>query len=179
MLVRRFVSAVCLAACAVGAFGGCTEQPSAPSAPADAPAPRATAVAGPTEPRSLRVLHAWDARRAAAYSRGDVAALRGLYVRGASAGEQDVAMLRRYVARGLTVEHLVMQVVEADVLVDRRGVVRLRVCERVADGRVTGAGAPVSLPRDRPDRHEVTLVRRDGRWLVRSATRAQVSAARP
>src|SRR5688572_9538086 len=46
--------------------------------------------------RAVDVLGSWDRSRAAAYSSGDVAALRRLYVRGSTAGEEYVSMLREY-----------------------------------------------------------------------------------
>src|SRR5690349_3826701 len=127
----------------------------------------------PVEPRALSVLHAWDERRAAAYSRGDVAALRRLYTGGSTAAARDASVLRRYVARGLRVDGLRMQVLAAKVLREDDFLVRLRVRERVLPGLVVGPHGTARLPVDRADRHVVTLVRRRGAWLVRSVTTAE------
>ncbi len=49
----------------------------------------------------LAVLRQWDRRRARAWAQGDPEALATLYVPGSTAGERDLARLRRYVDRGL------------------------------------------------------------------------------
>ena len=50
--------------------------------------PHVSAVAGPRD-----VLADWDARLGPAWAAGDVAALRGLYVRGSRSGRADARML--------------------------------------------------------------------------------------
>jgi hypothetical protein len=137
------------------------------------PAGRTTLAAVPTRvdhraARALDVLAAWDRSRAAAYSAGDVAVLRALYVPGAPAGRHDVAVLRRYAARGLEVRDLGLQRSAAEVVVatDRR--LSVVVVERLAAGRVVSGGAEVALPADRPERRVVRLVRGARGWQVAS-----------
>jgi hypothetical protein len=117
---------------------------------------------------ALGVLRAWDRDRAAAYSSGDVAALRRLYVPGSEAGQRDVAILRSYAARGLVVRGLRMQRLRADVLDRRRDRLRLRVLERVAGGTVVSGTSRTALPTDRAGRRTVVLVRGAGGWRVAS-----------
>jgi hypothetical protein len=137
----------------------------------DDPSGRTTLSPAPTRAddpaaRALDVLAAWDRSRAAAYSAGDVAALHALYVPGAPAGRRDVAVLRRYAARGLEVRGLGLQRSAAEVVVatDRR--LAVEVVERLAAGRVVSGGAEVALPADRPERRVVRLVRGARGWQV-------------
>jgi hypothetical protein len=115
------------------------------------------------------VLHAWDGRRAAAWSAGDVAALRRLYGPACSAGVADVALLRRYLARGFRVVGMTRQVVRVRVLVDRQTEVRVEVSDRLAGAvAVDRGGVRVRLPVTSVQRRIVDL-RYDGtRWQVAS-----------
>lgn len=124
------------------------------------------AAPGPAVGRALAVLAAWDRSRAAAYSSGDVAALRRLYVRGAPAGRIDVRVLQEYVERGLVVRDLELQRSEVDVLVSTGRRLRIAVLERLARATVVAADTEVVLPGDRPERRIVTLVRAKQRWQV-------------
>lgn len=118
--------------------------------------------------RALELLHEWDERRAGAWAAGDVAALRSLYVTGSRTAAEDVAMLRRYVSRGLVVEDLRTQVLSLSVLGDRSPrSVRLEVTDRVSGGSVvTRDGASRDLPRDQASTRVVTLRRVGEDWLV-------------
>jgi hypothetical protein len=168
------VRSLLVAASATLALGACTAQTGARTQPGPP-----DVGAGSAEVHALAVLHAWDARRAAAYARGDVPALRRLYVDGSRAGTRDARTLRGYVDLGLHVEGLRMQVLRAAVLRDDRRVVRVQVRERLASGRASsGAGDGVALPRDRADDHVVTLVRRRGAWVVRSVSSTGSSCTR-
>jgi hypothetical protein len=134
------------------------------------------------EDRDGRVLSGWDRRRAAAYSRGDVGALRSLYLPGSGAGVADMAVLRAWLQRGLRVEGLRTQVLARRVLVSGSHRLVLRVTDRVVGGvavrasvrAVVGGAAPggtapgvrARLPADRPGERTVTLVRHEGRWVV-------------
>ena len=134
--------------------------------------PVATAVAPGVESEAVRLVRAWDDRRARAYARGDAAALAELYVPGSRTGAADVTVLRGYVARGLRVGGMRTQVLGADVI--RRTARRLVV--EVTDvllGAVARSGERGwTLPRDQPSRRRVVLVREDGRWQVEEAYRA-------
>jgi hypothetical protein len=117
-------------------------------------------------PDAVAALAAWDALRARAWAAGDVAALRGLYVDGSRTGRRDAAMLRAYVARGLTVRGLRTQVLGARVLRrDDRSVV-LSVTDRMRGAVAVGDGRRTELPADRASTREVTLCRVGGGWLV-------------
>ena len=164
------VGVPCLLA-AVLLVGGCSPGPAADHRRAVAVAPVAGAWPGPHDSvtdRALSVMHRWDDRRAAAYASGDVSRLRDLYVRGSVAGARDVRILREYAARGLVVEHLVMQVLRARVEVASRSRLRLHLVDRVAGGTARSWRSEVALPGGRPRSRTVTLVRVGGRWLVRS-----------
>lgn len=130
--------------------------------------PDRPSVAGPRpEVEAAGVLASWDADRAAAWSAGDVRRLRSLYTTGSAAGDHDVAMLRRWLDRGLVVDGLRTQVLALRVV--RRSVDRwvLTVTDRVVDGVARG-GTSQRLPADAPTTRTVTL-RLDGdRWLVSS-----------
>lgn len=121
----------------------------------------AVIIAGPS-PSAL--LHAWDERRAEAWSQADPAVLRDLYVAGSAAGRADVAMLRSWRARGLRVDHLELQLLAVQPLRRSPGRIVLDVTDRVAGG----AAAPIglALPRDLASRHTVVLRLVAGEWRV-------------
>jgi hypothetical protein len=115
------------------------------------------------------LLARWDARRARAYARGDVAALRALYVAGSAAGARDVTVLRSYLRRGLRVRGLRMQLLAVEVRAHRPERVRLRVTDRVLGATAVGRGWSHRLPADQPTSRSLILVRVDGAWRVGSA----------
>lgn len=125
-------------------------------------------------PSPAEVLHAWDDRRAAAWSAGDVAALRDLYTPGSAAGRADAAMLRAWTRRDLLVSGLRMQLLVVVVRDRAPSRLVLDVTDRLVGG-VTEPGG-LALPRDRPSRHVVTLRVVAGEWRVSSVS--TVSAAR-
>jgi hypothetical protein len=127
-------------------------------------------VAAPARSEVLDVLHGWDDARADAWAQGDVAALRRLYVAGSVAGRADARLLRRYLARGLVVRHLGMQVFAVRVLRHEPGLLRLVVTDRVAGGVAVTGGHRVRLPRDRPTTHTIALRRVSGDWRVASVS---------
>jgi hypothetical protein len=119
------------------------------------------------EVEAAAVLASWDADRAAAWSAGDVRRLRSLYTDGSIAGDQDVAMLRRWLDRGLVVDGLRTQVLGLREV--RRSTDRwvLTVTDRVVDGVARGETTQ-RLPADTPTTRTVTLRLVDDRWLVSS-----------
>ncbi len=120
---------------------------------------------------ALRVLHAWDARRADAWAAGSPVRLRALYVSGSAAGEADVRLLRRYRARGLRVTGMRTQVLALHVLEQRPHRRRVEVSDRLAGAVVVGAGRRTALPRDAASTRVVTLVQAPGgRWRVAAVT---------
>lgn len=133
---------------------------------ADTPPPALATSVRAMVPEPVRVLAAWDARRAVAWARADPVALRRLYVPGSAAGRRDVSMLEQYAARGLSVRGLTVQVLAWEVRARSPDQLRLRVTDRVVGGVVVGRRQTRSLPVDRPSRRDVLLVRRAGVWVV-------------
>ncbi len=124
----------------------------------------------PAQPTA--VLHDWDDRRAAAWSAGDVAGLRALYVPGSAAGRADVAMLRAWRERGLRVEGMRMQLLDLDVRRASDARLDLVVTDRLTGAVAVGPGVRRPLPRDGFTSRRVVLVERAGEWRV-----AEVRAA--
>jgi hypothetical protein len=133
----------------------------------------------PAVSAEAEVLARWDARRARAYARGDVAALRALYVAGSAAAARDVAVLRSYLVRGLRVRGLRMQLLAVEVREHRQDQIRLRVTDRVLGARAVARGWAHPLPADQPTSRAVTLVRVDGAWRVGGVSGAAPRAAGP
>ena len=115
---------------------------------------------------AVAVLRGWDARRAAAYARGDVAAVRRLYADGSGAGERDARLLRSYVDRGLVVERLRQQLLAVELLDQAPNRLTVRVRDRLAAATVLSAGRRVELPRDSASTNVVVLVRQHDEWRV-------------
>jgi hypothetical protein len=149
---------------------------SAPPGEEPSSAPAREAVAAAVSP--VAVLQDWDRRRAAAWAAGDVAVLRSLYVARSVAGRRDVAMLRRWQARGLTVAALEVQVLAGSVLARTPRRITVEVTERLARASASGSadGRRWSLPRGAVATRRVTLWRVGDRWRVARAWRAPVSA---
>jgi len=144
-----------------------------PSTPSGGPgshrdAPPVASVSSRVEAQAAAVLRDWDRRRAAAWASGDAGALATLYVRGASAGDADVAMLTAWTARGLAVDDLTTQLLA--VHVRARGPSRwvLRVRDRVTGAVAAGAGRAEPLPAGTTSERDVVLRRVGGAWLVAS-----------
>lgn len=132
-------------------------------APVVAPVPVASAV---TPDPAVEALRSWDARRAAAWASGDVAALRRLYVAGSRTGRQDAALLRAYADRGVRVTGLQVQLLAVDVLVRSDHRLVLVVTDRLARVVARRAGARLRLPEDRPSTYRIVLRRVAGEWRV-------------
>ena len=120
----------------------------------------------PARSQVLDVLHGWDEARSRAWAAGDVAALRRLYVAGSVAGRTDVRLLRRYLARGLVVRHLRMQLFAVHLLQRAGGTLRVRVTDRVAGGVAVAAGRRLRLPGDTASTRTIVLRRVSGDWRV-------------
>ena len=132
------------------------------------PAPTAAPASVPARSQALDVLHGWDDARSHAWARGDVAALRRLYVAGSAAGRADVRLLRRYLARGLVVRQLRMQVFAVHVIRRDVGILRVRVTDRVAGGVAVAGRHRLRLPVDRPTARTIVLRWVAGEWRVAS-----------
>ncbi|WZH53408.1 MAG: hypothetical protein PIR53_05270 [Nocardioides alkalitolerans] len=117
------------------------------------------------------VVEGWDARRAAAYATGDVAAVARLYPAGSALGEEDAGVLAAYVERGLTVNDLrfaVRDVTIEEATPDRVVVV---VTDRMDRAEVRrGDGSRVArLPGRGEAQRRLVLERRDGAWTLVSS----------
>ncbi|MCD4535562.1 hypothetical protein LRP67_15835 [Nocardioides sp. cx-169] len=139
---------------------GCSPSPDRPP-PAPPERGDAAVVVSP-----VAVLQSWDRHRAAAWAAGDVAALRRLYVPRSVAGRRDVAMLRRWRARGLTVAALEVQVLEGSVLAQTPRRLTVQVTERLARGSAAAGGRRWSLPGGAVATRRVTLWLVGGQWRV-------------
>lgn len=122
-------------------------------------------LAGAPDP-GCATLAVLDHRRAAALAQDDPAALLDVYPPGSPLLTADDSLLRAYRDRGLRlhgarVERLACRTTSAP---EGRRV--LAVVDRVGPATVTGGGAERALPRDRPTRREVVLVRTVEGWRV-------------
>lgn len=140
------------------------------AAPATAVAPAARDVGVVDAVGSLAVLRDWDRARAAAWEEGDPAALGRLYARGSAAGRVDVAMLRRWTARGLRVEGMAMQVLAVELRLRTGRRLVLVVTDRLVGAVAVGPGGRrTDLPRDGATRRRLEFRRSGGAWLLASA----------
>lgn len=160
-----------------GEAGPAPDPPATPAVSASAsPAGAGGAGAGAWDAtaEALEALRAWDSRRGDAWAAGDLAALRGLYAAGSAAGRADVAMLRRWTERGLTVEGMSMQVLAVEVAEAGPRRLRLRVTDRLVGAVAVGDGVRRELPRDRPTTRELVMIRAgpDAEWRVASVAAA-------
>lgn len=163
------------AARAGAARAGAVQAEASPAGAARAGAARAEAA------RALSVLRAWDGRRARAWSRGDVAGLRALYLPQSRAGVRDARMLGRWRSRGLHVVGMQTQVLEVSRAEVTRGRVLLVVTDRLVGARAVGRGRPLALPADAPSTRRIVLrrVQRGGPagWVVAAVATAAPSRA--
>ena len=139
------------------------------SSPARVPTPRIAPTVTLTEAvASLAVLRNWDRARSSAWARADVPALRRLYAPGSDAGAHDVAMLRRWVERGLRVRGMTMQVLSVDLRVRTERRIVLDVTDRLADALAVpaGGGRAVALPRDGLTTRRLAFRATGGGWLL-------------
>ena len=124
--------------------------------------------AAPVTEGPIATLRDWDRRRAAAWTSGDVAGLRSLYVPRSTAGERDAARLSRWLDQGLRVRRLETQVLRVRVLEERRDAVRLAVTDRIARAETTSG---LRLPGDAPSTWRITMRRVGGEWKVAAVRR--------
>jgi hypothetical protein len=141
-------------------------------APHGVPPEEARATTSGTVGQALRVLAAWDRRRADAWGAGAPVRLARLYAAGSQTGRRDVRALARWHRRGLRVVGLHQQVAAAQVLAHRPGRVVLRVTDRTLGGVAVGGPHRVGLPQSLWRTHRVVLSRSRGTWRVVEA-RAQ------
>ncbi|MBO0892245.1 MAG: hypothetical protein J2P14_15125, partial [Acidothermales bacterium] len=158
------------------------------SRPADPARPVSTDVAGSRTPASpsppavrTPTPSAWrvrlgelDRTRASAYARGDPAALRRVYVAGSRALATDTATLRRYVADGVRVRDVRLEVSTVSLVRRSARTAVLAVTDRLGGYDVLDAAGRVV--RHEPGRGKVrwriTLRNVEGRWLIADSRRA-------
>lgn len=128
----------------------------------------AAAPAVPARARVIDLLHAWDQARAQAYADGDVAALQALYDDGSKACAADVALLRAYRARGVTVQGLTRQTSAVRVVAASPHRLVVRLTDRLASAVAVGPGWRRALPQSGFKTRDLVLVRTDEVWRVRS-----------
>jgi hypothetical protein len=136
------------------------------------PVPRAAPSRTVTEAvTALAVLRDWDRARSAAWARGDVAALRRLYLPSSAAGDRDVGMLDRWVGRGLRVRRMTMQVLSVVPRLRSEHRLVLDVTDRLVGAVAVPAdgGRPLTLPRDAPTTRRLAFRRTDAGWVVAAA----------
>lgn len=119
--------------------------------------------------RALVVLRDWDRARARAWGRGDPRALSRLYADGSVAGRRDVAMLRRWSARGLRVRGMSMQLLGVRLQARTPRRIVLVVTDRLVAAYAVGGGRRYPLPRDNASTRRLEFRRVEGRWVLRSA----------
>lgn len=122
--------------------------------------------AAPAHSKVLDVLHDWDRSRSRAWAAGDPAALSRLYVEGSAAGRADTRLLRRYVARGLVVRRMAMQVLAVKVLQSQPRRMRLVVTDRLVGGVAVAGGRELRMPGDAASTRLLELRRGGGSWRM-------------
>ena len=92
-----------------------------------------------------------------------------LYADPSRTGRADLALLRAYAARGVSVSALAVQYLAVTVVTDEPDRVEVVVTDRLARVEASHEGEPLSLPVDAPSTHRVVLVREGGTWVVEEA----------
>lgn len=140
------------------------------------PTPSSTPAAGRTpRPSGWRGrLDGLDRARASAYARGEPAVLRSVYVAGSRALATDTATLRRYLADGLRVRDMRLEVSGVSVVRHSARTAVLVVTDRLAGYDVVDAVGRVVRhePGRGPVRWRITLRDVEGRWLIADSRRA-------
>lgn len=163
-MTRLLAGALVLAA--LLALPACTPDPTVAQSAAGSPVVPAVGERVGRSP--VAVLQQWDRRRARAWAAGDLRGLRALYVRGSRAGERDVAMLRRWSSRGLSVEGLAVQVLRGRVVSRSPRRLTVEVSERLVGASASAGQGRWALPAGSPATRRVTLWRVGGTWRVAS-----------
>ncbi|HEX6447066.1 MAG TPA: hypothetical protein VF053_18365 [Streptosporangiales bacterium] len=134
----------------------------------------ATPTPAPAPSGWLRRLDALDRVRAGAYARGDPAALRRVYVAGSSALTADTATLRRYLAEGLRVRDMRLDVSALSVVRHSPRSAVLAVTDRLGGYAVVDTAGRVvrHAPGRGPVRWRITLRNVGGRWLIADSRHA-------
>jgi hypothetical protein len=136
-----------------------------------APATGGAATPRSGEERAVRVLHRWEAARAAAWSTADARALARLYAAGSRTGHRDVDALTGWRRRGLRVTGLREQVSSMGLVVVGRRRIVLDLSVRTVGGVAVGRrGARRPLPSSAWSGVRLELRRAHGSWRVVEAS---------
>lgn len=123
------------------------------------------ALGGSSDPGCL-VLGALDERRAHALAHDDPEALAEVYPPESTLLAADRAVLDAYRERGLRLRGGAVERLSCRTAAERPGRYEVDVVDRVSESAVEASDGRRALPRDRPTRHLVTLVRTPGGWRV-------------
>jgi hypothetical protein len=111
-----------------------------------------------------------DRARERAFAAADPSLLDAVYAPGSRGRRADADVIEAYGRRGGRVVGAELRVLSCRTLRDGRDRVRLEVVDQLDTARVEwDDGTATRLPRDRPSRREVTLVRTPQGWRVASA----------
>jgi hypothetical protein len=111
-----------------------------------------------------------DQARERAFASADPALLDAVYAPGSRGRRADAHLIDAYERRGGRVVGAELRVLSCRTLRDERGRVRLEVVDQLGAARVEwDDGTSTRLPRDRPSRREIALVRTPQGWRIASA----------
>ncbi len=111
-----------------------------------------------------------DHVREQAFASADPRLLRDVYADGSGARRADARLIASYGRRGGRVVGAELRVLDCRVLWAGRARVRLEVVDQLGPAHVRwDDGSVTALPRDRPTRRVITLVRADGGWRIAGA----------
>lgn len=147
---------------------GATLTHSSPSAH-----PTAAAAAAAAVKEATQILRLWDEARARAWATGDQKALEALYVPDSAAAAVDVAMLRRWLDRGLRVTGVERTISSLEVLERSEQKLRLAFLEQTGLAEYVGEGVEgaVADPEMTPGASRprvVELRETEGTWRMAS-----------
>ncbi|MCD9197492.1 hypothetical protein [Aeromicrobium wangtongii] len=112
-------------------------------------------------------LTALDRARAEAFAQADPSGLDDVYVAGSVAAAADAATIAAYAARGGRVVGAELRILTCRLVQVSGSRVRLEVVDRLGPARVRWQdGTTTDLPRDRPSRRRVTVVRTSEGWRI-------------
>jgi len=108
-----------------------------------------------------------DEVRAHAFATADTDLLDEVYTRGSDARRSDAVTIGAYAVRGGRVAGAELRVLSCAVVRESANEVTLDVVDQLAAARVEwGDGTATALPRDRPSRRWVTIVRESDGWRI-------------
>jgi hypothetical protein len=123
------------------------------------------------DPHWVAVLGQLDRRRELAYALGEPRRLRSVYVADSAVLRHDVAMLRAYRERGVSLSGVRLRVLDADLMGRNGPYVRLRVVDRLQRPTAHTRHGSIRLPRDAPTDRVIVLRDLADGWRI-AAVRA-------